>query len=275
MKIKEMKVGTMIAVIVLAGIILMSVFAPLIAPYDPLEVNIKNSLQQPSAQHWLGTDAIGRDLLSRVIYGGRQSIILAVVATALSMLVGLIIGVIAGYFGGVVDMVITSFSSIFQGLPGTSMMIVVAGMVPGIPGMIVAIVITSWVGFSRIVRGEVMKIKQEKFVEGLRGLGAGNLRIVLRHITPNLISNIIIIFTTRIARVILSVASLSFLGLGLQPPTPDWGVMINEARVHFRSNPLLIIAPGAFIIAISLSVNVIGDALRDKLDVHKDSLRDY
>lgn len=114
-----MKVGTMIAVVVLAGIILMSVFAPLIAPYDPLEVNIKNSLQQPSAQHWLGTDAIGRDLLSRVIYGGRQSIILAVVATALSMLVGLIIGVIAGYFGGVVDMVITSFSSIFQGLPGT------------------------------------------------------------------------------------------------------------------------------------------------------------
>lgn len=150
MKIKEMKVGTMIAVVVLAGIILMSVFAPLIAPYDPLEVNIKNSLQQPSAQHWLGTDAIGRDLLSRVIYGGRQSIILAVVATALSMLVGLIIGVIAGYFGGVVDMVITSFSSIFQGLPGTSMMIVVAGMVPGIPGMIVAIVITSWVGFSRL-----------------------------------------------------------------------------------------------------------------------------
>ena len=256
MKIKEMKVGPMIAVVVLAGIILMSVFAPLIAPYDPLEVNIKNSLQQPSAQHWLGTDAIGRDLLSRVIYGGRQSIILAVVATALSMLVGLIIGVIAGYFGGVVDMVITSFSSIFQGLPGTSM-------------------ITSWVGFSRIVRGEVMKIKQEKFVEGLRGLGAGNLRIVLRHITPNLISNCIIIFTTRIARVILSVASLSFLGLGLQPPTPDWGVMINEARVHFRSNPLLIIAPGAFIIALSLSVNVIGDALRDKLDVHKDALREY
>lgn len=132
MKIKEMKVGTMIAVIVLAGIILMSVFAPLIAPYDPLEVNIKNSLQQPSAQHWLGTDAIGRDLLSRVIYGGRQSIILAVVATALSMLVGLIIGVIAGYLAcrGYGDHILFQY---FSGLPGTSMMIVVAGMVPGSP----------------------------------------------------------------------------------------------------------------------------------------------
>lgn len=268
-------IGTILAVAVLAAIILMSIFAPLIAPYDPLEVNIQNSLQQPSPEHWLGTDEIGRDLLSRVIYGGRQSILLAVAATALSMLVGLIVGVIAGYFGGPIDMIITSFSSIFQGLPGTSMMIVIASMIPGIPGMIVAIVITSWVGFSRIVRGEVMKLKQEKFIEGLQSLGAGRMRIILRHITPNLMSNVIIIFTTRIAKVILSVASLSFLGLGLQPPTPDWGVMINEARVHFRSNPLLILAPGSLIMAISLSVNVIGDALRDKLDIHKDSMRDF
>ena len=264
-----------IAVVVLISILLMSVFAPWIAPYDPLQVDIQNSLQPPSPEHWLGTDEIGRDLLSRVIYGGRQSILLAVIATAMSMFVGLIIGVAAGYFGGAVDIIITSFSSIFQGLPGMSMMIVVASMIQGVPGMIVAIVITSWVGFSRIVRGEVMKLKQEQFIEGLRSLGAGRMRIIFRHIAPNLVSKIIVIFTTRIARVILSVASLSFLGLGLQPPTPDWGVMINEARVHFRSSPLLILAPGTMIMAISLCVNVIGDALRDKMDVHRQSVRDY
>lgn len=270
--LSKISIGTLFALVALIGIIVMSIFAPLIAPYDPLEVNISNALAQPSAEHLLGTDAIGRDLLSRVIYGGRQSILLALAATSISMLLGLVVGVISGYFGGIVDLVITAFSNILQGLPGMSIMIVIATILPGIQGMIIAIVLTSWVGFSRIVRGEVMKLKQEKFMEGLHSIGARTFHILLHHITPNLISSIIIIFTTRIARVILSVASLSFLGLGLQPPTPDWGVMINEARMHFRSNPMLIIAPGVLIMIISLSINVIGDTLRDKLDIRKDSI---
>lgn len=272
-----MKISTLLAVITLILIILMSIFAPLIAPYDPVkDVNIKNSLAEPSKEHLLGTDEIGRDLLSRVIYGGRQSIMLALLATALSMGIGLVMGIISGYFGGKVDVIITMISSIFQGLPGTSLMIVVASLMgPGMKGMLTAIVINSWVGFSRIIRGEVMKLKQESFIDGIRSFGAGNLRIILFHITPNLFSKIIVVFTTRIARVILSVASLSFLGLGLQPPTPDWGVMINEARMHFRTNPMLILAPGTVIMAISLSVNVIGDALRDRFDIRKDSIRDF
>lgn len=273
---KEIKLKTKIAAGVLLLIIIISIFAPLLTPYDPYEIDMVNALAQPSAAHPFGTDMIGRDYLSRVMYGGRQSIILALAATVLSMLLGCAVGMAAGYFGGKTDFILTSISNVFQGLPGLTMMIAIAGIMgPGVTSMLTAIVITSWVGFSRLVRGEVMKIKQESYIEGVRSLGAGHMRMMLRHVAPNLLSCIVIIFATRIAGVILSVASLSFLGLGLQPPTPDWGVMISDARTHFRTNPMLVAAPGIFIVAISLSINVIADALRDRFDIHKDARRDY
>lgn len=275
MKRKKVKIGTIAAGIVLAAILLMSLLAPVLAPYDPYQLDMKNALAAPGREHLLGTDAIGRDLLSRIMYGGRQSLLLAAAATSLSMMVGCVVGMIAGYFGGKVDLVITSISNIFQGLPGMTMMIAIAGLMgSGVMSMMLALVITSWVGFSRLVRGEVMKIKQEYFVEGLKGMGAGNLRILALHIAPNLIGNILIIFATRIASSILSVASLSFLGLGLQPPTPDWGVMISDARTHFRRVPMLAIAPGVMIVLLSLSVNVLADAMRDRLDIRRDSVKE-
>lgn len=275
MKKDNIKISTVLAFAVLFGILLMSILAPWLAPYDPLKIDMKNALLPPSKLHLLGTDNIGRDILSRVIYGGRQSIVLAAIATSMSMALGCIIGMIAGYFGSWVDVAITSISNIFQGLPGMTMMIAIAGLMgSGVTSMMLALVITSWVGFSRIVRGEVMKIKKEYFIEGLRSFGVGHMRILFYHVMPNLISSIVIIFATRIASSILSVASLSFLGLGLEPPTPDWGVMISDARMYYRTSPMLVIAPGVCIVLFSLCVNIIADWLRNRLDVRRDSVKE-
>ena len=261
---------------ILLAIILMTVFAPWLAPYDPLEVRMEDQLLPPCLAHPLGTDALGRDVLSRVIYGGRASLLLAVLATAASMLVGLAIGIAAGYCGGAVDAVITCISNVFQGLPGTILMIALVGVMErGAQSIILAPVITSWVGFSRLVRGEVMRVKGELYIEGMRCLGAGHLRIILRHVLPNIRTNIIILFTTRVGRVVLSVAGLSYLGLGIQPPTPDWGEMVSgSARRYFRTAPHLLWAPGICIILLTLSINLLGDLLRDRMDVKQDSVKE-
>lgn len=261
---------------VLLAIVLMTVFAPWLAPYDPTQIDMANRLAAPCQDHLLGTDALGRDVLSRVIYGGRASLLLAVAATCCSMGLGLVIGIAAGYCEGIVDVVITGISNIFQGLPGTIMMIALVGILgSNNRSLILALVITSWVGFSRLVRGEVLKVKNELYIEGMRCLGAGHLRIILRHILPNIRSSIIILFTTRVGRVVLSVAGLSYLGLGIQPPTPDWGEMISgSARRYFRSAPHLLWAPGICIILLSLSINILGDLLRDRLDVKQDSVKE-
>ena len=261
---------------ILLAIVLMTIFAPWLAPYDPFQIDMTNRLADPSPAHPLGTDALGRDVLSRVIYGGRASLLLAVAATCCSMAVGLAVGVAAGYCGGAVDVVITGISNVFQGLPGMVLMIALVGVLePGTQSILLALVLTSWVGFSRLVRGEVLKVKGELYIEGMRCLGAGHLRIVLRHVLPNIRTNIIILFTTRVGRVVLSVAGLSYLGMGIQPPTPDWGEMISgSARRYFRTAPHLLWAPGLCIILLTLSINLLGDLLRDRLDVKQDSVKE-
>lgn len=257
---------------ILGIIILLSILAPWIAPYDPEELDFSNMLTKPSVQHILGTDDMGRDLLSRILYGGRQSILLAFLATSLSAVIGLVIGIAAGFYGGKVDLLITTLSSIFQGLPGTTMMIALTGVLgPGMNSLLIAVTVTSWVGFSRIVRGEVMRIKQEYYMESARSLGAGNFRLILRHVLPNIMESIIVLFTNRIGSVVLSVASLSYLGFGLQPPTPDWGIMIKEARTYFRSSPMMAVAPGMCIVLFVFSIHSIGNWLRDRMDVHNES----
>lgn len=265
-----------VACTMLLLILLMTVFAPWLAPYDPIKIDMTNRLAAPSAAHLLGTDALGRDVLSRVIYGGRASLLLAAAATCCSMALGLLVGLAAGYCGGIMDTVITGISNVFQGLPGMVMMIALVGILgSNTRSIVLALVLTSWVGFSRLVRGEVMRVKSELYIEGTRCLGAGHLRIILRHILPNIRTNIIILFTTRVGRVVLSVAGLSYLGLGIQPPTPDWGEMISgSARRYFRSAPHLLWAPGLCIIFLTLSINLLGDALRDRLDVKQDSAKE-
>ena len=273
---KKQNIQIAIVSSILLAILAMTIFAPWLAPYDPTEVNMKIRLLDPCREHLLGTDSLGRDVLSRVIYGGRASLVVAVFATCCSMALGLAIGIAAGYCEGPVDTVITAVTNIFQGLPGTVLMLAMVGIMgPNNMSIVLALVITSWVGFSRLVRGEVLKIKNELYIEGMRTLGAGHFRIILKHIIPNIRTNIIILFTTRVGRVVLSVAGLSYLGMGIQPPTPDWGEMISgPARRYFRTAPHLLWAPGLCIILLSLSINLLGDLLRDRLDVKQDSVKE-
>lgn len=246
----------------------MSIFAPLLVPHDPESLDLLNKVAPPSAEYLLGTDNMGRDVLSRVMYGGRESILLAFLATFASMLVGLVLGMLAGYYGGAVDLTLTTISSIFQGLPSTTMMIALTSILgPGIRSLLIALTLTSWVGFSRIVRGEVMRVKQEYYVESARSMGFSDRRILFRHILPNIFESTMVWFTNRIGGAVLSVASLSYLGLGLQPPTPDWGIMIKESRTYFLSAPLLAVAPGICIVLFVLSIHIIGDWLRDRADI--------
>lgn len=260
----------------LAVILLSGLFAPLLAPYDPNAIDMSVKLQGFSAEHLLGTDALGRDMLSRVLYGGRTSILLALTATVCSMAFGALLGILGGYFGGFSDMAITAAANIFQGIPGTCLMVAVAGILgPGIPNLLLVLFLTSWAGFSRIVRTETLRIREESYIEGLRSLGANPFCILWKHIFPNMLPNIIVLFTTRVGRCVLSIASLSYLGLGIRPPVPDWSVMISDARLDYRSAPHLLIVPGLCIFLLLLSLNLLGDALRDHFDVRSREVKEF
>ena len=259
------------ALIVLACIVLSGIFAPQLAPMNPFEPNMAIRLQGPTAAHLLGTDALGRDLLSRMLYGGRSALLLSLVSTVLALGIGTVVGVLAGYFGGRVDDVLTTVSNVFQGIPGISFMVAVAGFVgPGVTGLLLALVVGSWAGFSRIVRAEVMQRAAEPYVEHLRVLGCGNGRVILRHIMPALGGTLLVLGTLRLGRGVLAIAGLSFLGLGVQPPTPDWSTMISDAMLYYRQAPHLIIVPGAAIVLLVSALNMVGQLLRRRFDVRQE-----
>lgn len=261
---------------VLLLIIGASILAPLLVTHNPFEPDMANRLQPLSWQHFFGTDALGRDMFSRILYGGRASILLSLASAILSLGVGLVIGLFCGFYGGKLDMLCTVVSNIFQGIPGSCFMIAIAGIFgPSIKSLVLALVITSWAGFSRIVRAEVMQLKEEPFIEGLRCLGCGDSRLLLHHIIPNIVNKLLILFTIRVGRGILSIAGLSFLGLGVQPPTPDWSVMVSDAVLYYRSSPHLILIPGACIFFLIYAINNLGEFMRDKLDVRFNEVRKW
>lgn len=261
---------------VLLLIIGASILAPLLVTHNPFEPDMANRLQPPSWQHFFGTDALGRDMFSRILYGGRASILLSLASAILSLGVGLVIGLFCGFYGGKLDMLCTVASNIFQGIPGSCFMIAIAGIFgPSIKSLVLALVITSWAGFSRIVRAEVMQLKEEPFIEGLRCLGCSDSRLLLHHIIPNIVNKLLILFTIRVGRGILSIAGLSFLGLGVQPPTPDWSVMVSDAVLYYRSSPHLILIPGACIFFLIYAINNLGEFMRDKLDVRFNEVRNW
>ena len=261
---------------VLLLIIGASILAPLLVTHNPFEPDMANRLQPPSWQHFFGTDALGRDMFSRILYGGRASILLSLASAILSLGVGLVIGLFCGFYGGKLDMLCTVASNIFQGIPGSCFMIAIAGIFgPSIKSLVLALVITSWAGFSRIVRAEVMQLKEEPFIEGLRCLGCSDSRLLLHHIIPNIVNKLLILFTIRVGRGILSIAGLSFLGLGVQPPTPDWSVMVSDAVLYYRSSPHLILIPGACIFFLIYAINTLGEFMRDKLDVRFNEVRKW
>lgn len=261
---------------VLLLIIGASILAPLLVTHNPFEPDMANRLQPSSWQHFFGTDALGRDMFSRILYGGRASILLSLASAILSLGVGLVIGLFCGFYGGKLDMLCTIASNIFQGIPGSCFMIAIAGIFgPSIKSLVLALVITSWAGFSRIVRAEVMQLKEEPFIEGLRCLGCSDSRLLLHHIIPNIVNKLLILFTIRVGRGILSIAGLSFLGLGVQPPTPDWSVMVSDAVLYYRSSPHLILIPGACIFFLIYAINNLGEFMRDKLDVRFNEVRKW
>lgn len=246
----------------------MAIFASWIAPANPASIDLLHRLAPPSASHWFGTDELGRDILSRVIYGARLSLTVAVSVVGISCSIGIILGGIAGYYGGAIDTILNIFAmNAFMALPGILLAIAfVAFLGPGLINLILALSIGGWVGYARLVRGQVLAVREREFVEAARALGASDLRIFFRHILPNIIQPLIVQSAIGMAGAVLAEATLSFLGLGVPPPTASWGEMLNDARSHLFDAPHLVVFPAIAVMLCVLSFNFIGDALRDYLD---------
>ncbi len=255
-------------VIMVVIFLLCAVFAPWIAPHDPAQIDLPARLMAPSASHWFGTDELGRDILSRIIYGARISMLVGSCVVAASLTLGLIFGSMAGYYGGVTDRVLNVVvMNAFMSFPGILLAIAfVAFLGPGIFNLILALSIGGWVGYARLVRAQVLAVREREFVEAARALGASDLRIIVRHILPNIIQPIIVQAAIGMAGAILAEATMSFLGLGVPPPAASWGSMLNDARSHLFDSPHLVLFPAAAVMLAVLSFNFIGDGLRDYLD---------
>lgn len=253
---------------VLALVVLATILASVIAPYDPNEVQMRNALAGPSWDHWLGTDQLGRDQLSRLLYGGRSTLALSGLAMLAITAIGAAVGVTIGYFGGRLDLVISAILTMLLSLPSLLLTLAILGIMgPGTTSLFVALIGAGWVGHARILRASVLSLREQVYVEAAISSGASTARVLGRHILPNLLTQVIILATLDIGALILTITSLSFLGLGVQPPTPDWGTMLNDARPYFSAVPLLVIVPGVTIAVIVLCGNLLGDAIRDLADV--------
>lgn len=253
--------------LILASFILASLFAPQLAPYDPNRLDVPNALARPSWEHPMGTDQLGRDLLSRLLYGGRVTLTLAAVATLGIVTAGLLFGVVSGYAGGHIDLAISTMLTVLLALPNLLLTLAILGILgPGTLSLLIALTGAGWVGHARIFRAEILSLREQLYVEAAVGIGCSPAGIVLRHLIPNLLPTVIVLATLDLGALILIVTSLSFLGLGVQPPQPDWGVMLNEARPYFGQEPLLILGPGLCITLVALGSNLLGDALRDMTD---------
>ncbi len=260
-------VPALIAVILLILLVLAAAIGPSLAPYDPLAMDLDNVKQPPGNGHLLGTDSKGRDILSRVIAGSRISLSVGIFAALLSLAIGIFFGLTAGYFGGRTDAVLSQVFDIFLAFPSLLLAIgISAVMPPGLLSAMLAITLVGWAGFARLVRGITLSLKEQTYVEASRALGATPSRILSRHILPNALPLLLVAGSLRVGGFILLEAALSFLGLGVQPPTPTWGSMISLNRAYINSAPWMVIFPGLAISITVISFNIVGDFLRDKLD---------
>ena len=248
--------------------VIFALFAPWIAPQDPAYIDLPTRLSPPSSAHWCGTDELGRDIFSRLIYGSRISMLVGSSVVALSLALGLIVGSIAGYYGGNIDRFFNVVvMNAFLSFPGILLAIAfVAFRGPGIFNLVLALSLGGWVGYARLVRGQVLAAREREFVEAARALGASDLRVIVRHILPNIIQPVIVQAAIGMAGAILAEATMSFLGLGVAPPTASWGAMLNDGRAHLFDAPHLVLFPALAVMLAVLSFNFIGDALRDFLD---------
>jgi peptide/nickel transport system permease protein len=258
----------MVGLGIIAGIILLAIFAPLVSPADPLAIDYAHPAAPPgTAGHVLGTDAVGRDILARLIYGTRISLQVGVVAVGIAVSLGTAVGLIAGYRGGVVDNLLMRTVDVFLAFPVIVLAIaIIAVLGPNLVNVMIAIGLVAWTTYARVVRGQVLVLREYDFVHAAHAMGSSDTRIIIRHILPNTLAPIIVLATVGMATAIIAEAALSFLGLGVQPPTPSWGTMLDEGRGFLRTAPHISTFPGLAIMLTVLGFNFLGDGLRDALD---------
>jgi len=246
---------------------LLAILAPYISPYGYATMNPAEKFQLPSVRHWFGTDEYGRDVFSRILYGGRYSLSVGLLATAFAMCVGVIIGATAGYYGGQIDNIIMRFLDIFQAIPMMLLTIVIsAALGSGFDKTIFALAISHVPDFARTLRASIMSMRDMEYIEAAEAIGCGTFRQIVKYILPNSFAPLLVTATMNVANTVLLTASLSYIGLGIQPPTPEWGAMLSAAKGFIRNYPYLLIFPGLFIATTVLGLNMFGDGLRDALD---------
>jgi len=258
----------LVGLIIIIALLVVAAFADVLAPYSPTFGDLKNSrLLAPSAAHWFGTDDLGRDIYSRIVYGARWTLYVVILVAVIAAPIGLLVGTIAGYAGGWTDTILMRITDIFLAFPKLVLALAfVAALGPGIENAVLAIAITSWPPYARIARAETLTVRNSDYIKAVQLMGASPFRIVLRHIMPLCISSLIIRVTLDMAGIILTAAGLGFLGLGAQPPLPEWGAMIASGRRFILDQWWVAAAPGAAILIVSLGFNLLGDGLRDALD---------
>ena len=254
--------AVLVALVVLAG-----VFAPLLTPYQPDQIRMEEALEPPSASHVLGTDVFGRDVATRLLYGARFSLQVSVLSRLIAIAIGTFLGLLAGYFGGRLDTMVMRLADVTLAYPGLLLLIaVVAAVGPSMAALFIALGVVGWAGVARLVRAQVLSLKEREFVVAVRSLGMSHARIIGRHLLPNVLTQLIVIFSMGLGAAIMAESSMSFLGLGAQPPTASWGNMISGGLDYLRVAPWLSLSPGIVITLTVLGFNLLGDALRDVLD---------
>ncbi len=257
----------MIGLFIIVAFVALSLAAPLLAPYDPSVQDLGNRLSAPTAEHWFGTDELGRDILSRILYGGRVTLGMVIAVVILVAPIGLFIGCIAGYFGGIVDTALMRVTDVFLAFPRLILALAfVAALKPGVESAVLAIALTAWPPYARLARAETMTLRKSDFIAAAKLTGALPFRIILRHIMPLCVPSVIVRITLDMSSIIITAASLGFLGMGAQPPSPEWGAMIATAKRFIFEQWWVATIPGIAIFLVSLAFNFLGDGLRDVLD---------
>ena len=259
--------AAMIGLVVMAVLVFTAIFANLIAPEDPVAQDLSRTFLKPNSQNIMGTDNFGRDIFSRVVFGTRTSLQIGFTAVSVGLIIGLILGSVSGFYSGQIDNVLMRFIDVLISIPGILLAIaIVAALGPGMVNVMIAVGLASIPGYTRITRATVLTIREREFIEAARAIGASDLRIITRHILPNCLAPIIVQATLGLSGAILSAAGLSFIGLGIQPPTPEWGFMLSDGRRFLRDNWHMVSFPGLAIVTVVLAINLVGDGLRDALD---------
>ena len=260
-----------LGLLIIVALALTALFAPQIAPFDPIATSLGERLQPPSGQHILGTDEVGRDIFSRIVWGSRLTLYVILLVAVIAAPVGIVVGTAAGYFGGIIDTVLMRITDVFLAFPKLILALAfVAALGPGIENAVIAISITSWPPYARIARAETITIRKSDFISAVRLQGAGPVRIIIGHIMPLCLSSLSVRVTLDMAGIILAAAGLGFLGLGAQPPSPEWGAMTSSGRAYIIDQWWLITMPGTAIFIVSLAFNLLGDGLREVLDPKSD-----